>query len=337
MKLPGRTFWLAQLGGWGAYVLVLWLGSAPNTGWSGLAEILPHKLTMGVGGVLSSTLLWFLYARLLPPGRPLLRQCLTAAVLSFAAGLLWSAFVLAVMRPEGGTVAKGSSMYGIALLAWSALYLAFATRDELESERARALRADALASEARLAMLRYQVNPHFLFNALNSIRALIEEDPRRAREMVTELAELFRYSLVHGRDGDAPLADELAAVRSYLAIQRIRFEDRLDADVSATPAALEARLPAFLVHPLVENAVKHGMETSAMPLRVRLTATLAAGRLEVEVANTGRIRPPSGDGTGTGLENVRQRLAQLRPGRHRVDLAEEDGWVKARLSLETSA
>jgi LytS/YehU family sensor histidine kinase len=228
---------------------------------------------------------------------------------------------------------------GVTMIGWSGLYIGFSWRQELEAEKERALRADALATEARLQMLRYQINPHFLFNALNAVRALIDENPPGARRMVTQLAEFFRFSLVHGQEREASLADELEAIGNYLAIQKTRFDDHLDVSIEIDPSVGDMRLPAFLIHPLVENAVKYGMETSPMPLRIRLAARLVDGHLTVEVANTGRWLDPErkpaiqAEGTGTGLHNIRGRLAMLRPGRHRFDIRERDGWVTAILDL----
>lgn len=342
MRLSSRSFWAAQLAGWGGYGLVLWLSSLPLLGDASFRETLPHLLykgTMAGTGVVVSLALAALYERLLPREPDVARLALVAAVASFALGVVQLAMVRVVMQPGaafGRDFFKGSTSYGITLLAWSALYLTFSYRKKLEEESARALKADALASEARLQMLRYQVNPHFLFNALNSIRALVDEDPRRAREMVTELAEFFRYSLLHAKGGDAPLSEELDAVKSYLAIQKIRFEERLDVAFDVSPAAAATRLPGFLVHPFVENAVKYGMETSPMPLRLSIAAAREGRELRVEVANTGRWLAPeraSSNGTGTGLSNVRARLEQLFPGRHRLDVAEDGGWVRARLTL----
>ncbi len=337
MRLSGRDFWVAQLAGWGAYGLIIWLSSLPSLGPGvTLGDLLPLKSAMAFGGLVTSLLAWALYQRLLPARASTARLVLLATLVSAALGLVWGA-VVQLLVPRGRFAAgafRGASSYGIALLAWSALYLTFTYRRRLEEEAARALRADALASEARLAMLRYQVNPHFLFNALNSIRALIDEDPRKAREMVTELSELFRYALVGGRSDAATLGDELAAVESYVAIQRIRFEEKLRVTIEASDEARSARLPSFLVHPLVENAVKYGMETSPLPLAVNVRATRDGDSLRVEVTNTGRWKEPGGDGgTGTGLANVRERLAELYPARHRLEVGEANGLVRALLEL----
>jgi len=155
--------------------------------------------------------------------------------------------------------------------------------------------------------------------------------------MVTELAEFMRHSLV--RDGGelTPLGDEVETIENYLSIEKARFEEKLDVLVDVDPAAREWLVPPFLLHPLVENAVKHGMRTSPMPLRVELRARAAGGRLTLEVGNTGAWRPPAADGadgTGTGLSNVRARLEQSYPGRHRLRVTPGGGRVLTVVEIE---
>jgi two-component system, LytTR family, sensor kinase len=233
------------------------------------------------------------------------------------------------------------------LLAWSASYFSIKAWQDAREERERALEATALAREAQLEMLRYQINPHFLFNALNSIRASIDEDRARARRMVTELSEFLRYSLLDATTSEVPLSEEIEAVRSYLAIERIRFEDKLDVEFDVDPAAESFLLPSFLVHPLVENAVKHGMRSGSMPLSIRLTARVDGDVLRIEVANTGRLaraEAATGNGaiaasgttvgTGIGLENIRRRLEQMFHERGHFELSERDGWIRAVIEIQ---
>jgi len=216
-------------------------------------------------------------------------------------------------------------------LSWSALYFGIKYWRQSQQEQQQALRAAALAKEAELQMLRYQLNPHFLFNSLNSASALIRENPARAEKMIGELSELLRHSLANGKAGYAPLSDELEAARNYLDIEKIRFEDKLIVSFGVEPRAGEFRVPSMLIHPLIENAVKYGMQTSPMPLRVEINAQADNGVLRLEVVNTGRWIEDSANGRGTnvGIENVRQRLRQAFPERHRLDVFERDGGVHA--------
>nr|WP_272502137.1 histidine kinase [Salinibacter ruber] len=187
-------------------------------------------------------------------------------------------------------------------------------------------------------MLRYQLNPHFFFNALNTIGALADENPQRVKTAVHELSGFLRYTLLDEEALNVPLRDEVEAAEHYLAVEKIRFEDDLRVDVSLDGAAGRQVVPSFLVLPLVENAIQHGPYTSPTPLHVRMTGTLTEDVLVVEVANTGHWRaPPDADGTGTGLDNVRRRLATQHPDRHRLAVTEDDGWVRVRIELDTDA
>jgi LytS/YehU family sensor histidine kinase len=230
------------------------------------------------------------------------------------------------------------------LFGWSLVHLGLQYNTALREQREQALRAVAAARDAQLRMLAYQLNPHFLFNTLNSIRALVNEDPRRAREMVTELSGYLRYALVERPLHVALLEEEVASVRGYLSIEQVRFEERLDARMEIEPAALRCEVPAFLLNPLVENAVKHGAAgTAGEPLVLRVEARLVQpDRLRLVVENAGRWangRTPDeragGNGlpSGLGLANVRARLEALHPGEHRIHIEEADGRVSVVVEL----
>lgn len=224
--------------------------------------------------------------------------------------------------------------YAMTLTAWSALYLGVKNWRSWQRERENALQSSALAQRAQLEMLRYQLNPHFLFNALNSIRALIDEDSKRAKQMITQLSEFLRYSLLRESAKKIPLRDELEAVRNYLAIEKIRFEEKLAIVFDVESAAEDFEVPPFLLNPLIENAVKHGLQTSRKTLKINVSAKILGGKLVLEVKNTGRLPDGFGaNGNGIGLKNVRERLEKLFGVNGRFELKQEDGFVKARIEI----
>jgi hypothetical protein len=194
--------------------------------------------------------------------------------------------------------------YAMTLAAWSAVYFGVKYWRAWQTEQENSLRAQALANQAQLEMLRYQVNPHFLFNSLNSIRASIEDEDAPARQMVTHLAEFLRHSLQTGATNEVPLIEEISAAQNYLAIEKARFEEKLNVSFEIDPAAREFPVPCYLLNPLVENAVKHGLNGSSEPLQIRISGTVENDVLRVEVANTGSVAKNS-RGFGIGLENVR--------------------------------
>lgn len=197
--------------------------------------------------------------------------------------------------------------------------------------------AAQLAEEkARLEVLRYQLNPHFLYNSLNSIYGLLFENARAAAEMVLRLSEFCRATLTGPQDELPTLGAELGALRSYLDVEKVRWGDKLELAFAVTPAAEAVRLPPFLLLPLVENAIKYGSRTSADVLRLEIRADLAGGRLCIEIANTGDWVPPGAarpESTGIGLENLRQRLRRYYPDAHAFSIGPRDGRVVARLEL----
>jgi LytS/YehU family sensor histidine kinase len=221
---------------------------------------------------------------------------------------------------------------------WCSIYYGAKSWQERQAEERARLEARALANEARLQALQYQLNPHFLFNALNSLRAIISEDAGRAQMMVTQLAELLRHTLTGPQQVLVPLEQELEGIHNYLALEKVRFEERLRVELEVSPAAARALLPALTVQPLVENALKHGARRGAV-LHVAIRADVEGDELRLEVANTGTLRRAAGtDGAQTstriGLRNVQERLAVLFPGRHAFALEEQDGWVRATLRLK---
>jgi hypothetical protein len=224
--------------------------------------------------------------------------------------------------------------YAMTLTAWSALYLGVKNWLSWQKEREKALQAAAFANKAQLEMLRYQLNPHFLFNALNSIRASVNEDGNRARQMITQLSEFLRHSLLNIENKEIPLREELEAARNYLAIEKIRFEENLEIEYEVEEKAEEFLVPCFLLNPLVENAVKHGLQTSLNPLNIKISARLEGESLILEVANTGKLNNLQNlTGTKIGLKNIRERLEKLYGEKGSFELEQEGESVVAKINL----
>ncbi|NBB84954.1 MAG: histidine kinase [Bacteroidetes bacterium] len=345
-------FWTLHLTGWGAYGLIWYLASLPGYATLGAS---PAIAAVRVGyyvaiGALLTLAFRPLFRRLWRRDAALVTLLPIVAGCALLGTVVWIMLFEGVKWPMDAPPFQGASVWAFArpyvsnvlvLLAWSALYFGIKYQRDLQRHQTRTLRAETLAREAQLDMLRYQLNPHFLFNTLNTLRALISDDNRRARRIVTELADFLRYSLLEVNAPTVPLREEIEVTRTYLAIEKIRFEERLQIHISIDPSVESKRVPPFLVHSLVENAVKHGMATSPRPLRLRLVAEPIPDGIQIEVANTGHLSDPSANGappsTGIGLKNVRQRLDQLFPDRNALALTESDGWVRARVTIGTPA
>jgi len=226
-------------------------------------------------------------------------------------------------------------------ILWSALYFSIKLWQEWMLQKERTEKANALAQNAQLQMLRYQLNPHFLFNSLNSIRALVDEDQKSAKSMITELSEFLRYSLISKNFMDVPLNNEIEAIRHYFAIEKIRYEDKLVVEFQIDPLAEDYPVLSFLIHPLIENAIKYGMQTSPMPLTIQIHAAVVDGsRLKIHVCNTGKWIEPSQhvntNSTGVGLNNIRQRLENAFPNHHQMTIAESNGRVCVCLEIDNT-
>jgi signal transduction histidine kinase len=238
-----------------------------------------------------------------------------AAALWCAIGSAWAA-LLRAFAPEGAffelDAARLLTMFALGVILYG---LAAAVNYLLiEAERVRKLETQELetrlmAQDAELRMLRTQVDPHFLFNSLNSISALTSIDPGAARAMTLRLADFFRHSLGLHADRKVALERELALVRDFLAIEQVRFGERLRFDAEATPDACACLVPPMLLQPLVENAVKHGIGQLIEPGTIRIRAVRAGSLLRIVVENDVDPEAVSKRGAGVGLENVRRRLA----------------------------
>lgn len=196
------------------------------------------------------------------------------------------------------------------VFVWSAIYFRVKERQRVRQLEVESLQLAVVAKDAQLQALVSQINPHFLFNCLNSLRALIVENPPKAQNMVTALSSLLRYSLQAGKAMTVPLKTELEMVDTYLRLESIRFEERLSSQVETAPDTLQIQVPLMLVQSLVENGVKHGIEKRKEGGTVRIASWLQNGSLKIRVTNPGQLSEPA-NSTQIGIENSRERLRLL--------------------------
>jgi hypothetical protein len=196
---------------------------------------------------------------------------------------------------------------GTIVMVWCALYLSVHEIRRRQAMEVETLRLALVAQVAQYHALRSQLNPHFLFNCLNSLRELIRDDPERADRAVTELADLLRYTLRADRVETVPLRDEIQAVRQYLSLEKVRFEERLRLRFEIEPGALDVQVPPMLVQTLTENALKHGIGKLPEGGELAIRAHLRQGELEIVITNPGSVCSGA-NSTAVGLENARQRL-----------------------------
>ncbi len=218
----------------------------------------------------------------------------------------------------GGLFLSGRGSSPLWFLHETVMYIAVLTagiaRDYVFRERARREEAAALQvqlTEARLDALRMQLNPHFLFNTLHAISALVERDPAGVRKMITRLSELLRYTLDQGSRAEVPLEKELAFVRGYLEIMKIRFQGSLEIVWEVEPGVERALVPTLILQPLVENSIKHGVSSNSG--RVEIRVRRGGSRLILTVADSGSDAPVASvePSSGVGLRNTEERLRQM--------------------------
>ncbi len=339
-----RAFLLAQVGGWLLFGIVYFLALLPGSAFAWW-RLLVFKVFWALTGVAVSSALAVVYHRARMTERHLTHAALMAAAGSLVVGSAWVlALGLLVSVMTGSTLMLYSAKsfpfvalnHFLIILSWSLSYLALSYAQKSQTDKRQSLAALGHAREAQLTMLRYQLNPHFLFNAMTSVRALIAEDPERARTMISRLSDFLRYTLGNSGGTTVSVAEELEVARDYLQIEQMRFEERLDIDVTMQSAASRERIPGFLLHPLIDNAIKHG-NANGGALRVRVRATMEDGTLRVEVANTGRYVPDEKPSEKIGVTNVRERLAATYPGRHTFDIGQDGDWVRAIIKIRSTS
>jgi histidine kinase len=332
---PGRLYWICQAAGWGGFVLYtlgFYLVFA-TVRWEVVLSII--VIDGALCPALTHALRGWMYRRgwMNMPARSRIPRAMAAAFV-LATGVAALVLVVARLIPgNDGFDRAGAFWMFVTFLwvfsAWLMTYFALHARRQLH---ARELELTLDARNAQLDMLRAQVNPHFLFNCLNSVRALITENPERAASMVTSLSDLLRYSLQSERTHTVSLAEELAIVEDYVALERVRFEDRLRFERGLDPAALDARVPPMLVQTLVENAVKHGIADLPHGGLVRVHARVNGGRVTISVSNTGRMHLTH-HADGHGLRNTMERLRLLYGERASFSLTDATGETVATVTV----
>jgi sensor histidine kinase YesM len=312
-----RAFWMLQGLGWaGAFLLRAVSGFANNQP----LDFLVQALISTVSGYSLTLLLAVCYRQLLKQ-KPILTWTASILLALAASGIaaMIDSWVFSVRNPlsEGGIkLLLGSAYLNVTLLgAWSALYYAINFFLTIEEQADQLIKLESQASSAQLAMLRYQLNPHFLFNTLNSISTLVLlKQTERANAMLSRLSAFLRYTLANEPLAQVTLAQEVETLKLYLEIEKMRFEDRLRPCFNIDPAVAGARLPSLLLQPLVENAIKYAVTPQEEGADITITAQPVGENVRIVVSDTGpglhAERPTAILGTGVGLANIRERLAQ---------------------------
>jgi hypothetical protein len=349
--LGTRAYWLCQLAGWGG-LLGISLLPLPFYGaeQTPLITQVSFFVMLSASGIGVSHLMRLVFLRHLRHRQTwvALASRLIPWIIAFAfahLGVIWWYFArLSQWQSFSDSSAEGPTnlvadfvdqlTFHLALLfIWAGFYLGLRYYRQHQAGVVERLSLATAVKDAELDTLKAQLNPHFLFNSLNTLRALIPRDQEVPREAVTRLSELLRASLTQGENPTVPLAREMESVENYLALERLRFENRLRVRRSIQPAALDRPVPPFLVQTLVENALKYGLAPLEQGGEITIEAFVSEGVLHVRVTNPGTLRLP-GASTGVGLKNSRARLRLLFGPEAALDLVQAaDDVVEARLSI----
>lgn len=219
------------------------------------------------------------------------------------------------------------------IIIWSLLYFSIKFWFDLNEQKDRSEKAALLAQKAQLQMLRYQLNPHFLYNSLNSIQALVYDDPKHADMMISELSEFMRFSLQDQNKLFNPLGEEVRIVEKYLSIESTRFPERIEYLINVTHEAEKIEVMGFILQPFVENAVKHGMKTSPQKLHINIKGYVEVNKIFIEVHNSG-YWVEENKGYGSSIQNVRDRLQNTYPDRHKIHIIKNPNSVYVIIEID---
>jgi len=299
---------------------------------------------MSVGGFLvTSGYRLFLKARSLNFGRSAGKFIITLFGSALLQSALWILFIMLISLP----MAKAHKLNMLMLLynivpllivtlVWDLFYLGYHLIRRYHETEVEKWKLEAEVQKAQLGTLKLQINPHFMFNALNNIRALILEDPKASREMLTKFAELLRYSLQNA-EKLITVAEELDLIIQYLAILKLQYEERLNYTINCSDAVRKETIPPMILQLLVENAVKHGIAMHPKGGSIAISIEKEKGQMQLSVKNTGTLKKIGTleEGIGIGLSNITDRLALIYGQKAKLSIWEQAPFVIVDINIET--
>jgi two-component system LytT family sensor kinase len=316
MVIKERLYWTLQVGGWSAYFAsqIIFFAIASDG-----ADIRTPRVIFFAFEALFGLLLTHFYrtyinerkwlsmtmSRLIPHVfAGILLMSVAIYFLRMPVSLAMGLFVATAFDPR--TMAIGILYYAIIFFLWSILHFIYNYFERFN----KSLKLEASIKEIELKNLKSQLNPHFIFNALNSIRALVDENPTKSKQAINQLASLLRNSLVTEKRGLTSFEDELKLVKDYLGLESIRFEERLKTEFDVDPESRDFLVPPLMIQTLVENGIKHGISKLTEGGVVQIKTKVEGDHLTIQIRNSGRfaVNGHASEPGGLGLENTRQRL-----------------------------
>ncbi len=343
-----HQFWILQISGWLGYAVVVFLAIIrPQIAQESfnLSGQMINLVLETLSGFLLSYLQWQLIRKIvhLPLKKTLFLSFLSAATLGLVFNVIKLSFYKVLVYQQEWNEAWDMLEFGGWLLfslttmfVWTSIYFIMLYNTKLQGEHEMLLRAQTAAKDAQLQMLRYQLNPHFMFNTMNAISTLIyKNENETANEMIDKLCEFFRYSLDKNDKSKTTLKKELELIDLYLSIEKVRFSDRLNVEIDVCNTVLDCQVPSMLLQPLVENAIKYAIELRKSGGKIRIIANKVAERLIIQVADNGQeTQAKVSDGFGIGMSNTKARLNAMFSGDYHVDIsATDEGGTMVSISI----
>ncbi|MGE0567683.1 MAG: sensor histidine kinase [Bacteroidia bacterium] len=314
-----RLYWICQLSGWLFYVLinVIFFGLSGN---NKTKDYIPYIIIVPTGILLTHAYRFIIYKI------NALNKNLYIQVITMLIGSIVKAFILfATLYIASKFLQLSSNNYtlltvistiinfSVVFFIWNTIYFGYHYFANYKNAEINNLRLEASRKESELKSLKSQLNPHFMFNSMNSIRALIDENPLKAKEAVTKLSNILRNSLLMNKNKEIFLSEEIELVKDYLDLEKIRYEERLDFVINIDPNSKSVMLPPLIIQSQVENAIKHGISKNPDGGLIKITSIVKDGILNIKIENTGLLNEEKSQ-TGLGFTNSLQRL-QLQYGR----------------------
>lgn len=336
-------YWILQIFGWGAVLSMSLIIQYLETGKTPPSRSFGESISFLVLVILITHLYRIIIIRVnwldkklnqLIPLILLGSLCLSAVLLFTNLMVDWS-FGERPFQAEnlGANILNGLFSLFVFCLIWSVFYFAFHYFDKSRKQEVKNLQLESSQKETELMNLKNQLKPHFMFNAMNSIRALVDEDPVLAKQSITQLSNLLRNTLQFGQRKLITLKEEMQIVNDYLALEKIRFEERLDYQQEIDPTLLQQTLPPLLIQTLIENAIKHGISKKTEGGLVSLKGYNTDGFFVFEIRNIGHYDPKQTTNSGIGLENAKKRLQILYGNHAEFSIQNEDSVVLTRVKI----
>ncbi len=343
MKNKHFAYWVAQIFGWGGFTVLIGFFAYINSEEVLTFDIYIQLISLFLEGLIVAHIYRFVIIKLkwmdLGFFKLIPRILVSSILLGVVVFLLSTTVSYAVPGKDGGGFSEvtPAQAFGniftwtIIWVLWSVIYFAFHFFEKSRHEEIKNLQLEALNRETELNNLKSQLNPHFMFNSMNSIRALVEENPQQAKDSITRLSGILRSTLMMGKMKLVRLEEEMAVVKDYLALEKVRFEERLKINYNFTSETLKCLIPPMMLQTIVENGIKHGISKLTKGGQIEINAEIIKDKLVITVYNSGLYKPSKN--VGIGLVNTRKRLDILFDSKAKLEIDNKGGKVLTKIVL----